>query len=828
MNVDNVQHFGREEESKRGQLTPDRTSPASAVRSSRRLCYMLFLASGFAALIYEISWARQFGLLFGHTAQAAAVVLWAWFTGLAIGYAVGARLPERVHPLKAYAIAEAVVAVWAALVPTLLATIETSSGLSWLTSDSAWLQSVSRGLLCLLLLLPATAALGATLPFMAEFLSRSDSCRSSSVVTAYAMNTLGAFLGVAATTLFLLITVGVRGSSYLASGLSGLCAVAAWRFASRFAEAASSDSHAHGLSTSVVQRSTLVSLHWTLFAALAGFGTLALEVLYTRLFSLVFHNSTYTFGAVVAAFLLALALGSFAAAFVLTRFRPETVLAACSWTGAIAVALSLLIFLRVTRLEYFDAGRSFAGYFAGAFGLVLLVVVPPVTLLGVLLPAVWRGVVRGSQLAGRSVGHLTMINTLAAAIGAVSASFVLLPTLGLWASFGLIIFVFSLIAGSVLLRERRSGTVLLLGLTSLFPVFLLGTEPGPDAWFTNDRDEHVLRRWHSAYGWIDVVRVQPDNTLKVRQNLHYRFGATGAKAEREYRQAHLPLLLHPQPREVAFLGLGTGLTAAGALPHPEVERITIVELIPEVVSAARMLGEHNFGLVDRPNVEIRIDDARHALLSTEKRFDVVVSDLFVPWESETGYLYTVEHYRLARKRLREGGLFCQWLPLYQLGAADFELIADSFATVFPHTTLWWGQLQSHRPIVALIGSEQPLQLNAQTIDSRLARLRDSSLGRDDEIQTAAHLLERLAGRWQPRHPQRLNTDEFPRVEFLTPLSHQNRRLLQGHVLELFFDSALVPLPESDIRLTPDTPLHTARRRAVQRLILFGDKRSNRT
>lgn len=798
------------------------TRPGPAVRFRRRFCYLLFLASGFAALIYEISWSRQIGLLFGHTAQAAAVVLWAWFTGLAIGYAAGAQLPTRVHPLKAYAIAEAVAAVWAVLVPTLLATIEASGGLAWLAGNSELPPSVFRGLFCLLLLLPATAALGATLPLMAEFLSRSSSHPSGSIATAYGMNTLGACLGVGATTLFLLITVGIRGSSYLAAGLSGLCAAAAWLFASRVGGTASRDSQSHSQPLAGIQHTSLVSLHWTLFAALAGFGTLALEVLYTRLFSLVFHNSTYTFGAVVAAFLLALAAGSFLAAPLLRRFRSETVLAACSWTGAIAVFLSLLIFLRVTRLEYFEIGQSFAGYFVGAFGLVLMVVVPPVTLLGILLPAVWRGVVRGQRMAGRPVGHVTMINTLAAAIGAVAASFVLLPTLGLWASFGLIIFVFSLIAGGVLLRARRSGTALLLGLTSLFTIFLLGTEPGPDAWFTNGRDEHVIRRWHSAYGWIDVVQMRPDNTLKVRQNLHYRFGATGTKAAREYRQAHLPLLLHPRPRDVAFLGLGTGLTAAGALPHPEVERITIVELIPEVVSAARMLGEHNFGLVDRPNVEIQIDDARHALLSSEKRFDVVVSDLFVPWESETGYLYTVEHYHLARKRLRSGGLFCQWLPLYQLGAADFELIADSFATVFPHTTLWWGQLQSRRPILALIGSELPLQLDAPTIDARLTRLKHSSLARDDEIQTAEHLVERLGGRWLPRNPERLNTDEFPRVEFLTPLSHQNRRLLQGRELELYFDSIFTPLPESDIRLTPESPVDAARRRAVQRLILFGD------
>ena len=110
-----------------------------------------------------------------------------------------------------------------------------------------------------------------------------------------------------------------------------------------------------------------------------------------------------------------------------------------------------------------------------------------------------------------------------------------------------------------------------------------------------------------------------------------------------YRQAHLPLLLYPQPHDVAFLSLGTGLTAAAAVAHEPLNLITIVELIPEVVDAARLLSDANFGKVDHPKVRIDIDNARHFLQGTNQYFDVVVSDLFVPWESETGYLYTVEY-----------------------------------------------------------------------------------------------------------------------------------------------------------------------------------------
>ncbi len=119
-----------------------------------------------------------------------------------------------------------------------------------------------------------------------------------------------------------------------------------------------------------------------------------------------------------------------------------------------------------------------------------------------------------------------------------------------------------------------------------------------------------------------------------------------------------------------------------------VDRAAVVELIPQVVEAAQLLGAANRGIVDHPKVEVRVDDARHFLRRTDRRFDVIVSDLFVPWESRAGYLYTDEHYAAVRRCLSPGGLFCQWVALYQVGPADFELIADTFAASFPVATLW--------------------------------------------------------------------------------------------------------------------------------------------
>lgn len=202
------------------------------------------------------------------------------------------------------------------------------------------------------------------------------------------------------------------------------------------------------------------------------------------------------------------------------------------------------------------------------------------------------------------------------------------------------------------------------------------------------------------------------------------------------------------------------MTAGGAVPHRELESIEIVELIPEVVDAVRLLGNENRHIVDEPRTKLIVDDARHFLSMTTRTYDVIVSDLFVPWESETGYLYTVKQFIVARKHLRSGGLFCQWLPLYQLGATDFEMIADSLRSVFPHVTLWWGRLDKSRPILALIASENRLQVDEALMSQRLNTLSltgqfdDSSLATPTRIRSNIHSQKvhpfRLLGRGSER------------------------------------------------------------------------------
>jgi spermidine synthase len=530
-------------------------------------------------------------------------------------------------------------------------------------------------------------------------------------------------------------------------------------------------------------------------AGLSGFATLALEVLYTRMFSLVFQNSTYTFGIVVAVFLTGLSIGAVFTSFLTRRVEAERLIPWAAGLAGVGVLGSVLLFLRSTGMRYYSAQGEFSAYIAGAVGLVSSVIWFPVVMAGLVLPLVWK-VVWPADAGGRMIGRLTMVNTIAAAAGSIAASFVLLPKCGLWGACAVVIGAFWLIVLLSSLSPRHWASGSALSVACLVSIGLLISNQ--DRWRQPDSfSDEIVHRWDSAYGWIDVVVERDErygDVWKVRQNLHYTHGASGDNSPRERRQAHIPLLLHPEPRSVLFLGLGTGVTAAGALMHPRLESIEIVELIPEVVQAADMLKEYNDGIITADRVTMHIDDARHFMLQSDQQYDCIIADLFVPWESQTGYLYTVEHYEAAKSRLRPGGLFCQWLPLYQVGQDEFELIADSFAHVFPHTTIWWCRLNKSKPMLGLVGTFEPIEIDRDGLNARIADVFSDPHREDPYLRTADKIMELALGRWERRDTNWLNTDEFPRVEFLTPVSHRNRELLSNDNLQDYFKYELTALP----------------------------------
>jgi spermidine synthase len=162
-----------------------------------------------------------------------------------------------------------------------------------------------------------------------------------------------------------------------------------------------------------------------------------------------------------------------------------------------------------------------------------------------------------------------------------------------------------------------------------------------------------------------------------------------------------------------------------------------------------------------------LDDGRNFLRSTAARFDVVVADLFVPWQAGAASLWTREHFAAVRTRLAPGGLFCQWLPLYQLGAPEFETILAGFLDAFPRAALFRGDFYGRFPIAALVGFEGA----APTADlvSEAARRLGAAGERDRWVTHPLGPFALYVGPLGPLAPSLAavprHTDGRPRLEF---------------------------------------------------------------
>jgi len=183
----------------------------------------------------------------------------------------------------------------------------------------------------------------------------------------------------------------------------------------------------------------------------------------------------------------------------------------------------------------------------------------------------------------------------------------------------------------------------------------------------------------------------------------YLLGSTNVRYDQE-RQAHIPLLLHPNPQKICCIGLATGITPSAALQHSTVQKVDVVELASMVVDAAgEYFSEYNSHILDQSSVQVAVEDGRTFIAAHQEAYDVIVSDLFLPWRPGVGRLYSSEHFEATRDALRPGGLYCHWLPLYQFTESQLDLVLSTFMKVYPKAYLFEGKFQLDAPVLGLVG-----------------------------------------------------------------------------------------------------------------------------
>jgi len=813
----------------------DYNVPMTSRRSLMLINGVLLFASGAAGLIYEVLWMKQLGLLFGNTTYAAATTLSAFFLGLAAGgWFWGRRAARMSNPLRSYASLEVGIALTALLYFALLPVyhwvyphIFRAAGLSPLATAAKFALSV-------LAVFPPAFFMGGTIPVMGQHLIRDVRRFGATGALLYGLNTLGAALGAYLAGFHLPLWLGYRATYGVATCITCCVAVVAWLL-SRGQAVASSDA---GRGVSEARATTGPALPQPFIAAtcfLSGFGVLGLEVLWTRMFAQVLTNSVYTFAAVLVTILMSLALGAGVAA-ILARLplRPAGVLFGLLVAAALAAGTTPLTFMHVTdNMRIVSSSTEWSGYIMDVFTKTIRVIGVPACLLGTIFPYLLKTCESRVTSTGWTLGSLLAINTVGGIGGALFAGFVLLDWVGLWPGLQIYSLLYLLPAMAFPLVLRRVGAVFRVATAGVVAVAVAVSvydlDPsGLDRVALNEigTGETLMDLYEGSGGTVAVT--DTFGALAIKLNNHYGLGSTAARQSQE-TQADIPLMIRPKTPSIYFLGMGTGITPGASLaPYYRVRRVVTCELVGEVVTAAREhFAPHVNGLFTDPRSQIVIDDGRHYLLGAGERFDLICADLFVPSRSGAGSLYTVEHFRTVRRRLKPGGWFVQWLPAYQMTRREFGIVARTMLEAFDQVTLWRNSFFAGQEIIALVGHPRRGALPVTAIDDRAykAQAQDKvqaveGIGADNLESfvprlTAQTALTFYCGNLSAIRDRfdgyAVNTDDYPLIEYLAPLSRQRQKagevswFVGGELLAFLGDLQKACPPESDPMLANHSP-----------------------
>ena len=711
-------------------------------------------------------------MLLGATAPATAATLSALFLGIGLGSAIFGIVAARwKRPLMAFGLVEAGIAAGALCVEPLLGAVESFLTPAAGSPGGPTALLAVRMAMAMTAILPPAILMGGSLPVLAQAIDRGRLGLGVLGGGLYAVNTFGAAVGAIAVPAALLPALGATGSLWAAMGASLFVAAIALLLDTAARRDGAPEPRPASLPSSRGRTTPAFSSRLLLAAAFfSGVVALGLEVLWTRMVALVHENSVYSFATVVAVFLTGIAAGAAGARAMLARgIRPRTIVGA-GWIGAgvWVVATPSLFHALTSGLRYATGSQGLLRHELEIGGIALATMLPATLLAGAVLPALMEMQGGGpARSACRALGMLLGANTFGAIVGPLAALFLVGPAVGLW--WGLVLCgLLQVVAGEAALAGRTKPAWRLSWYAAGAAVVMLW-QPGSLPRVRIEPDEHLIDLREGPFGTVAVVDKGDDRRLML--NNFYVLGGTASTGE-ERLQAHLPLLLHPAPGKVAFLGLGTGITASAVLFHP-VQEVVAMELVGEVVAAAReQFREANLGVLDDPRVRVAVEDARTGLRGSPGRFDVIIGDLVVPWRRGEAALYTLESFSSARRALAPGGIFCQWVPLFQLSRREFDSIAATFLDVFPRSLLWKGDFRAGEPAVALIGLTSAAPLDPDAIDERMRRYARHADPANPYLVSPAGLWVFLAGPLSPGDPELLGAprsrDDRPIVELESP------------------------------------------------------------
>jgi spermidine synthase len=777
--------------------------PSDRIMSSRRslpALILLFIGSGCAALIYEIVWFQLLQLVIGSSSISLGILLGTFMGGMCLGSLLLPRvISARQHPLRVYAFLELGIGALAILI---LFGMPLVGGLYIAGAGSGVTGIVFRGIVTGICLLPPTMLMGATLPAISRWVKATPE-GIAWLGFFYGGNIAGGVIGSLAAGFYLLRVYDVMTATFTAVALNILIGLIALAFSAvapyEPSPAASGSSRTpppepSSVESGCTERSPVAAgfSRATVYVtiALSGMTALGAEVIWTRILSLLFGGTVYTFALILAVFLVGLGIGStLASALIRGAVNPRRALGwcqllLCGTFGWAAYQLNV-------SLPYWPINPSIATtpWFTFQLDLVrcLWVVLPGAILWGASFPLALASLAPGTMSgddAAVLAGGVYAANTVGAIVGSMVASFVLIPWIGSQHAQQVLVIV-SAVAALLMLEpsyakataeaaesaEPKSSAASArsavaswnIGGTAVLAIAMVAA--GLLA-----RSIPPLPGLLVAYGRYAATRVGQADIIYVGEGInasvavselsngvrnYHNAGKVQASSEPQDMRlqrmlGHLTTLIPENPKKVLVIGCGAGVTAGAVSIDPAVEHETIAEiepLVPRVVST--YFAQHNFDVVRNPKVHVRIDDARHFVETTHEKFDAITSDPLDPWVKGAAMLYTREFFEMAKQHLNPGGAVTLFVQLYESNTAAVKSEIATFLEAFPNGIVWGNTNEGKGYDLVLLGQVNPTKIDVDKVQSKLQRPEYAAMAqslREIGMSSAVDLFSTYAGR----------------------------------------------------------------------------------
>ncbi len=624
---------------------------------------------GVATLVYESCWIRQSTLIFGAATMALSTVVAVFFAGMALGSAYFGRHPSN-RPLHRAAGMQVALGLYGYASPHVFSAADALFGRLYphLAHSAIALSGLRIAVVGAVLLIP-TILMGATLPLVCGAALRPGRRIGGTVGALYALNTLGAAVGCLACGYWLIPELGITHALQCAAGLYGLCALGLWY---------ASGPHTAPPPRAAANDHAVDRVIYVLFF-LSGVVFLGNEVLWTRFLGLLIDNTVHSYTIILTIILLGIVIGSAATAALSDRLQRRALA-----FGGLQVLFGMVSLAALSlpatwwRGALGDANALRTWLVCGA------VLGPPAVLAGAAFPVALRMVVDDPGRAAAGVGQLLAANTFGGIVGSLAVGFILLPGVGLHATL-LAITGLSVVIGMIAwIRIERAGVGACLARCAVCTLMwgavpMWSTTTLPLDYLTHRGELVDFREGLSTH--LAVVRRNNDTHLEMNGQWQGR-----RRRGHQIMAAHVPMILHPEPRRVAVVGLGTGQTASRFLFY-DIERLDAIDLEPGL---PELISNHFDGAwLGDPRVAVVLQDGRNHLHHTASTYDIISLEVGQIFRPGVASFYTAEFYDHARARLSAGGLLCQFVPLAALRADELRTIVRTFLDAFPEAALWY-------------------------------------------------------------------------------------------------------------------------------------------